>query len=355
VPGLEEIRAFLGLHQQFLPRKAKDPAYAAVVGHILGDMQALRQAPPLQRLLYLGNRQSRDQSTLQHFRETLGLPMRSFLCEEDLGAKRRVDRLRDDLLANRWNALPDLIRETQRSQFPMDAETAVVVDMDKTIMAARGRNSTPLNRSRVEGVKLTVQSLLGDRFEEARFNAVYTALNRARYHFFTEDNQDYVAYVALMASALVYPLNDLVEDLAIGRLDDFGEFLRITDERLAGHPLKELRSVYQEVSTHYGRGDPTVFKSFRQRQLESTAARIDHLPDAANEATLLQEEIMIAREVLDITRHLKGRGCLLLLITDRPDESLFPSEALAAQGHRPIHRTSMKVHGSSLRDALAKL
>ena len=338
-----------------MPRKARDEAYVALLCYYLDRLQEDRGAPPLERLLYLGNRLERDQSTLAHFRAVSPLRMMVFLCEENLERDRLVNERDGTMHANRWDAIADFAKLIQRSRFPLDERVAVVVDMDKTIIAARGRNDVLLNRSRVEGAKLTIQELLGDRFEARRFEAAHAELNQPKYHFFTEDNQDYVTYIALMASALVYPVTELVEDVAFGQVEGFADYLQATGERLSKHPLKELWSVYQEVSTFYGRGDPTVFKSFRARQFESTQARIDRLPADADEATLLAEEIVITREVLDFCRLLKERNACLLMISDRPDESLVPDAAMAAQGLQPVHRTPIKVVGTPVYDRLQQM
>ena len=354
IPGLTEIGPHIGLKPGHIPRKAKDPAYVQVLLHFLAHLHAQKGGLSLERLIYLGNRQSRDQATLRHFGEASDLPLLSFLCEEDLEHGAETASRNGQLLANRWEGIMDFARLIQRRPFPLNAGTAAIVDMDKTIIAARGRNAEPLNRSRIEGVKLTVQDLLGESFDEPRFQAAYGELNLPRYHFFTEDNQDYVAYAALMVSALVYPMNDLLEELAFGQLSDFSQFLQLTGERLAQHHSKTLWSVYQEVATYYARGDPSVFKSFRSKQFESTLARIDFLPPDTDEKVLLEQEIVLTREVLDFTQLLKERDVTLLLISDRPDESLIPSAELVAQGFQPVHRLPIKVVGTPLYDRLVR-
>lgn len=355
IPGLRKIWPQIGLSFYRIPRKAKDEAYVRVLLHFLDHMQALRGGAPLERLLYLGNRQARDQATLRHFAASTSLPLVSFLCEEDQEQERSVVLREGHMLANRWRAILDLTAALYKGGFPLDGRTAAIVDMDKTIIAARGRNSDPLNRSRVEGVKLMVQEVLGERFAEARFQAVYGEINQPKYHFFTEDNQDYVTYISLMASALVYPIHDLVEDLAFGKLTHFAQFLEITGERLSRQPGSGLRRVYKEVLEHFLQGDPTVFKSFRTKQYESILARIDRLPDNVDEKTLLAEEIVITQEVLDFVCYLQARGVLSLLISDRPDESLIPSAELAQQGYLPIHCLPMKVVGQPLAERLLRL
>ncbi len=338
----------IGLDRYYIPRKAKDEDYVRVILHFLERMQEARRQSPLRRLLYLGNRRVRDQRTIQHFRRHISRPFVAFLCEEDMDEPDQVTAQDNVLLANRWKMVADLVAFLRDTAFALDARTAIVVDMDKTIVGARGRNDRPLNRARIEGVRLTVHDLLGERFEEPRFQAVYGEMNQPRYHFFTEDNQDYVTYASLMASALVYPINDLVEDLAFGKLTSFAQFVAVTGERIARMSLTGLAQVHQEVARNLAAGDPTVFKSFRSKQFESTVARILSQPDDADECTILAEEITVTREVYDLLMLAKARGALLLLISDRPDESLLPSAELAQQGYRPIHHLPMRIVGQAL-------
>ncbi len=91
-----------------------------------------------------------------------------------------------------------------------------------------------------------------------------------------------------------------------------------------------------------------MFKSFRSKQYESTVARILSQPDDTDVCTILAEEITITREAYDLLMLARDRGALLLLISDRPDESLLPSAELAQQGHQPIHYLPMRVVGQAL-------
>ncbi len=353
IPGLQEIWKELGLRSNRTPRKAKDPEYVRVVLHFLERIQAVRGQQPLARLIYLGNRQARDQATLAHLEQHCPWELATWLCEEDAEVASNSTQHGPHMLSNRWEAIVDFAAFLQSRNMALNAQTAIVVDMDKTIIAARGRNSDALNRSRVEGVKLMVQETLGDSFEEPRFQAVYGELNQPKYHFFTEDNQDYVTYIALMASALVYPVEDLLEDVAYGKVSSFGGILEIVDHRLTDPRLK---IIHEEVWTNFLLGDPTVFKSFRGKQYESILARIDGTPEAElDEETLLREKIVITREVLDFLRLARERGALLFLISDRPDETMVPDEALARQGHLPIHRLPIMVVGKPVYARLVQM
>ena len=355
LPGLHQVWSEVGLASYYIPRKAKDEDYVRVLLHFLQLAQALRREEPLTRLLYLGNRQVRDQATLSHFRQNSPLPLFSLLCEEEREEERRVIVRDGGMLANRWDAVVDWQRHLRTEGVSLDPQSALVVDMDKTIIGARGRNAESLNKARLEGVLLTAKELLGTHFQEARFQAVYGEVNQPRYHFFTEDNQDYITYISLIVSAQVYPMEDLLEDLAYGAFADFPHFVEITGERLRRRPMSGLAMVQKEITEYLSRGDPTAFKRFRSKQFEATLARIDSLPDGVDEQTLLAEEITITREVLDLLQFARERGALLFSISDRPDESLIPSPELARRGYRPVHELPCKIVGKPVYQQLAAI
>ena len=77
-----------------------------------------------------------------------------------------------------------------------------------------------------------------------------------------------------------------------------------------------------------------------------------HLSDNASLAERLLEEVCLTREVVEFAQWLRGRGCLLLALSDKPDEATMPSPALASQGYLPLHRTSTHIIGRSIAELL---
>ncbi|MFQ6117994.1 MAG: hypothetical protein ACE5LQ_06975, partial [Candidatus Bipolaricaulia bacterium] len=340
--GLSRIWKELGLEERYLPRKA-EPAYAQVVLHLLRQAQSLRTQAPLRRLLYIGDTKRNDGLTIANLGEHL--PIRGFIAAEDLKEPERIGITEGVIYANRWGALADFIESLEGEGFPLDEGTAAIIDLDKTAFGARGRNSHVIDAARVGAIQRTVAESLGSTFEEERFRSVYDELNRPKYHHFTADNQDYLAYICLMVVGGVYALPELLEDLEAGRLSSFAEFIEACNQR----PIDEgLVPIHQEVHTNFSRGDPTPFKGFRYREYEETVARMDALPDDTEMERLLAEEIVLTREVLDLCRFLGERGVLLLGLTDKPDEASIPRPELAGEGFLPLHRVTMKVVGEPL-------
>ena len=334
-----------------VPRKA-EPAYAQAILRILGQAQTLRSEQPLQRLIYIGDTAMNDGQAIRNLGQHL--PIYGFIGHErgeigswklEVGYSNLQPPTSGIMLANRWAALADFIPFLQGEGFAFDEATAVLLDLDKTAFGARGRNSHVIDAARVEAVRCTVEEVLGGDFNQEEFRAVYDELNQARYHPFTADNQDYLAYICLMVSGGVYDFVRLSADLNAERLATFAQFIEACAEREIGD---ELAPVHNEVYTNFRRGDPTPFKSFRYREYEETVRRMDCLPDEVGEERILAEEIVITREVADVCRFLKGKGALLFGLTDKPDESSIPPPELAQKGYLPLHRVTMKMVGNSI-------
>jgi hypothetical protein len=340
--GLREVWAEAGLDVYHIPRKA-EPAYACVVLHLLRQAQALRSDEPLRRLLYIGDTRMNDGRTIASLRPHL--PVRGFIAAEKTEEPERVEVSEGVMTANRWGALAGFLDFLEGEGFPLKEETAAIIDLDKTAFGARGRNSQVIDAARVEAVRRTAEEVLGGAFDEGAFRPLYDELNQQAYHPFTGDNQDYLTYICLMVSAGVYPFDQLLDDLASGRLATFAEFIEVCDRRLRTGEARGLLPVHQEVYANFRQGDPTPFKSFRYREYQATVARMDVLPDGADPQEVLEHEIVLTREVMEVAHLFRKQGGLLFGLTDKPDEASIPSPALAAQGYLPLHRVRMKVVG----------
>jgi hypothetical protein len=368
VPGLSKLRSRLGLEPGRIPRKA-EPEYAAVVVQILRAAQALRlPGRPPERLLYLGDTVMNDRGAILNLRAYL--PTLGFLGCDEAGEPRHIQTDEVVMTANRWDALVDFVRwvegrgfvsstglwraQSGRLGYCLDEETAAVIDLDKTAFGARGRNDGTIDAARVEAVRRTAEEVLGGAFDEATFLPIYNELKRPAYHPFTADNQDYLTYICLMASANVYPFGQLLDDLAAGRLASFAQFIETCNQKMCQEEGRRLLPVHREVYDSFRQGDPTPFKSFRYREYQATVARMDALPDETEPSELLKREIVLTPEVLDVARLLKERGVLLFGLTDKPDESSIPRPGLAQKGYLPLHRVKMKVMGKSIYAELDK-
>jgi len=342
LPGLAELRAELGLPEGHLPRKAQAD-YARVVLRTLQAAQALRTRASLAHLLYIGDTKRNDALTIAGLGDHL--PIRGFIAAEAADEPKKVEIRGGVMYANRWGALADFLDWLTQQRYPLDEGTALLLDLDKTAFGARGRNSRVIDSARVAAVRRTVEEALGGAFDEQAFRTAFDELNQQKYHGFTADNQDYLAYICLMVVGGVYQLPELLSDLAAGHLRTFADFIAICARKSIP---KRLVPIHQEVFAGFRQGDPTPFKSFRRREYEETVNRMDWLPDDVGEERILAEEIVLTREVMELCRHLLRRGVLIFGLTDKPDEVSLPLPELRARGHPPLHRARMKLLGTPL-------
>jgi hypothetical protein len=265
------------------------------------------------------------------------LPGWAFIGADDLSSAPQTEVEASLYLANRWSALPEFLRFLADQDFPLDEATAVVVDVDKTTIGARGRNDKVIDEARVEGVKRTVADLLGARFDEAAFRTAYEELNQTAYHAFTADNQDYLAYICLILGAGLWELEALVGQVADGSMRNFQDFIASVQGRRPELAPTGLTSIHDEVWERVQAGDPTPFKAFRYNEYLTTVARFGDPPGASPEEVLSQR-IVITEEVRAAAAALQQRGCLLFGVSDKPDEASVPSPEQAEAGKRPLHR-----------------
>ena len=341
LPCLSDVWREIGLEAYRVPRKT-EPAYAAAVLRFLEAAQAARGAPAVRHLLFIGDTFMNDGTAARNL--AAHLPLRGFIGDDRPGEPEQTEVDGLLLIANRWGRVADLPGWAQSEGLACDERTALLVDVDKTFIGARGRNDGVIDAARVTAVRQTVEELMGDEFDEPRFRGVYDVLKQQKYHYFTADNQDYLAYMCLMVVGGVFPAEELWTELGAGRLSGFTQFVTVCDAR-RGRMGEGLTLAHREVTANVRQGDPTPFKSFRYREYLATVARMDCLPDDAPRADVLKTEIVITGEVADLVGRLAGMGVLTFGISDKPDEASLPSKTLAEQGRQPIHRASMKMVG----------
>jgi hypothetical protein len=351
LPQFANAWAEIGLADATRPRK-HEASYAQTTAWYLRRARALdRRAPELAELVYLGDTAMADGNAFKSLRAVTGWPGWAFIgAEKD--EEMAVTEKEGVYVANRWSALAEFASLLLAQGAALDARTAVVVDIDKTALGARGRNDRSIDRARTTAIEATVADAIGAAFDRDAFRAAYGTINVPKYHPFTADNQDYLAYICLMISAGVTPLEGLLDDLAAGRLASFRDFIDRVEAGRDRLPSDALRALHADIYGLVVAGDPTPFKAFRRREYRETVSRMGHLPDDAPLAQRLVEEVCLTREVVEFARWLAGRGCLLLAASDKPDEATMPTPALVAEGFLPLHRTATHIVGPSIAELL---
>jgi hypothetical protein len=318
--GLAVLRGQLGLAPDLLPRK-RDLAYAQVIAAIAAEAQEQRGRAPLERFLVLGDTDNDRQLALLLCE--LGLqPAYGFIAVDRLTDAATICVEGSITTANRWALIDDWLATLARHTSGW-ARTAVLIDIDKTLLGPRGRNDAPIDEARAEGALAVARALLGDVLDEAAFCRNYATLCQKRYHDFTLDNQDYVAYTALLMSSGVLSQEDFAKGHADGSLAHFASLLERSSK---GLPYC-LRELHREIVARVAQGDPTPFTAFRRAEFLATAVR------------LRDGRLTICREVFAACMRLREAGALCFAASDKPAESALPTEAQRAQGMLALHHT----------------
>ena len=348
LPPLEKVRAQVGLATNLIPRKSAQE-YAQVIVHLLDRARELEMpGAAIERLVYVGDTRLNDGTAFVNICRAGEWPGLAFigaerdapLSVEVVPAEPDADRGEKEMtlfLANRWAALADFDHFSREQGFPLDASTAVIVDLDKTALGARGRNDHVIDRARVEAVRRTVGDLLGEGFDSERFQKGYDLLNQTEFHPFTTDNQDYLAYICLILGSGLFQLDLLLADIRTGRMATFEQFIARVDRRAAELP-PSLQGIHRSVYASVQEGDPTPFKPFRYNEYRTTVECMGCLDDGVPARDMLMDELVITQEVREVALAWKARGALLFGLSDKPDEASIPAEGLKAAGFESIHR-----------------
>jgi hypothetical protein len=346
---LDAVRPKIGLDPGRVPRKS-EPDYARAIVHFLRRARDL-DAPGAQveRLLFVGDTRLNDATAFGNLCQAgdwQGLAFIASESQEPPDMETTAQEGQVVCLANRWSMLPDFDRRRAKRGFPLDEATAAVIDLDKTGLGARGRNDQVIDRVRVGAVRRTVESLLGNSFDPGAFQEAYDHLNRPAYHFFTTDNQDYLAYICLILGSDQYDLRRLLEEIDTGEAASFGQFIgQVEAQKSALEP--DLLAIHEEIYANVQAGDPTPFKAFRRNEYVATVERMGQMGDDAPVDELLEGEIVITQEVREMAAAWRAQGVLLFGLSDKPDEASIPLPEQAAQGYQPIHRTQTHAVGDA--------
>ena len=357
VPGLKHAFYDMELRSEQIPRK-QDRDYAKAAVWFVNRIQQVRGVrTPIGELLFLGDTLFNDGQAFANMIDESGWRGGCFIGAErlDQAPDTRIEQ-ETIHIANRWSSVVDWVAALKAQGFQLDANTAVIIDIDKTAIGAKGRNDKVIDRARLAGIYRTMNAVLGDDFDQALYEQHYTELNRARYHLLTADNQDYLAYICMVLNTRLISLDEVVREVDSKSLDNFEQFIRWVDSRMMINPSagEVLREVHEAVNGSVRIGDPTPFKRFRRQEFVSTMEHMGNMPDGASVQELLENEITITEEVYQLAQWLKARKCEILCLSDKPDEASRPHPRVSPD-LAPLHRAQTHRVGVDLRTALSAL
>jgi hypothetical protein len=348
LPGLPALWEKMGLSSNRVPRKTT-PEYAAIVAYLLSyTAEKLNPGTRLERVVFIGDTRLNDGMAFQNICQAGDWFGMAFIAaeSEDPPHIELEERNSGTLeFANRWSALGEFDNFCVQRNFHIDERTAVLLDLDKTTLGARGRNDKVIDQVRVEAATQTIRELLGSEFDEQVFSTAYQRLNHPEFHPFTADNQDYLVYICMILGSGLTSLVALIADVESGAMATFDQFIAFCEGNKKGLPLN-LRWVHDEVFSLVNNGDPTPFKKFRREEFKQTISRMGVMAGDFSVEQLLKGEITITQEVRLAALGWRERGALLFGLSDKPDEASLPDYELASQGYRPIHRVEANVIGA---------
>lgn len=324
LPGLLTLREQLGLPAGRLPRK-RDPEYGRIALALARAAQAQAGGPHLRHILVIGDTDN-DRNLAVALAELGDLAAFGFIGVDQLDAPPDLHWEGVIATANRWALLERWAAEVAERGVDWPT-TAVLIDIDKTLLGPRGRNDPPVDAARSEGALAVAGQLLGDQLDLTAFRAIYAELCRKSWHRYTLDNQDYVASTAVLAAAGVFPLADLSAAIDSGAIPDIATLLAAVADRVP----PALADLHADLRTRIAAGDPTPFKAFRRAELVQSVAR------------MRAGEITLCREVFTLAQGWAAQGALLMAASDKPSESAIPTAEQAAAGITPLHRTPARL------------
>ncbi|HEU5014588.1 MAG TPA: hypothetical protein VFT66_18835 [Roseiflexaceae bacterium] len=346
LPGSSELREQLGIPAT-TPLRKGDEAHARVVAALLEAAQQLR-APgvPLRRLVLVGDTRLSDGGAFMALQDVTGWDGRAFIGSDS--ADEPAKAFDDDItFANRWSMLHDWASALDGDDFHVDEATVALIDLDKALIGARGRNDRLIDAARLRALTASVADVLGDAFEPDEFEQIFRLLNQGRFEPLTADNQDYVGYLCAIIAGHILPLDYFTTMEQVGRLPRFTDVLPQVAAACArtSWPSSQIQAFHHEVAGLVAAGDPTPFKAFRRREYHETAKLMGTHGDAAPPDELLREELVLTAEIWQVAQRWQEQGALLFGLSDKPDEAALPTDADAARGALPLHRMATHVVG----------
>ncbi len=350
--GYNQCAQQFGLDPAAIPCKT-DSVYNKIAVWIVDYMQEQVSDEEVEELLVIGDSRITDGSAFQGMTAYAGWAGSCFICIEDRDADAQLVWHPETQMveSNRWHLLADWVRELRRNALQLNAQTAVIVDIDKTALGARGRNDSVIDTARFASLQKALRESLADVDFNA-FRTLYTTVSREEYMSMTSDNQDYIIYICLMILSGEITLKE-VGDMVQANMP-FEQLVRRISTQAGKNLTMQLRQLHDQYQMCAKSGDRTPFKQFRRQEFLDTTLRMGHLPAETTCEERLQQELCITQEVRELCLWLQARGCLLLSLSDKPKEATIPHKRWH-KGLMPLHRTHTHAVGISIRDSLATI
>ncbi|WP_129629741.1 hypothetical protein [Candidatus Oscillochloris fontis] len=325
LPGLKSLRHQLGIREGKLPRK-READYARVALALAQAAQAKRGGDPLTALVVIGDTEN-DRLLAEFLSQLPGAPTTYGFIGMDRPVAPEILEWHGSIAsATRWSLLHPWAEDLEQQGINW-SQTALLIDIDKTLLGPRGRGDGAIDDARAEGALVVAEQFLGADMNIPLFRRAYADLCHQEWHHFTLDNQDYVTSTALLIASGVLEYDQLDADVAAEKIMSFAHLLDI----VTPHVPASLATLYTELRTRVAAGDPTPFKQFRRAEFVSTISR------------MADGRLCLCKDLFNLCERLRLAGALCLATSDKPAESALPTPEQAAAGILPLHRTPARM------------
>jgi hypothetical protein len=329
LPGLTALRGQLGIPAGRTPRK-RDFAYARIILELARAAQATRGGAPLTTVCVIGDTEN-DRLLAEHLQQLGEVAGYGFIAADRPVAPAELSWNGNVAESTRWALVGPWAAEL-RSRGVDWSRTALLVDIDKTLLGPRGRCDGAIDEARAEAALLVAEALLGPALDNSVFRRTYAQLCRREWHALTLDNQDYTVAATLFGVAGALDLTRIEPLLADPALPPLAEWLA----GCAAAVPPALQPLHTELLAAMAAGDPTPFKQFRRIELLTTAAR------------MRDGRLTLCHDLFALGGELSAVGALFLAASDKPAESALPDAAQLAAGLLPLHQTPAQLDVSPL-------
>jgi hypothetical protein len=327
LPGLTVLRERLGIAAGQTPRK-RDAAYARIILELARAAQAARGGAPLTTVCVIGDTEN-DRLLAEHLQALGEVACYGFIAADRPVAPAELSWHGQVAESTRWALVGPWAAEL-RARGVDWSRTALLVDIDKTLLGPRGRCDGAIDEARAEAALLVAEQLLGADLDSSAFRRTYAQLCRREWHSLTLDNQDYTVAATLFAVAGALDLAQIEPQLGAAALPPLAAWLA----GCAAAVPPALQALHGELLAAMAAGDPTPFKQFRRIELLTTAAR------------MRDGRLTLCHDLFNLAAELSAAGALFLAASDKPAESALPDAAQLAAGLLPLHQTPAHLDSS---------
>jgi len=347
IPPMKEVIKELGMMPIDFPRKSSLD-YAKIVSYQINYAHFLASPKnKLKKLVYVGDTFLGDGTAYSNICSVNTFDGICIIISENTDPPKGVfNKINGRLVfsGNRWKYLVNNEQILNDRNYIIDDQTVLILDLDKTILGARGRNNKMIDKARLDAAHLIARDILGPDYDQVSFQNAYDAFDKDEYHKFTTDNVDYLVYLSLFISGGFYGLDFLKGRILSTALGNFKQFICEVD-RESGRLPKPLLDCHKSFYECFCMGDPTPFKTFRKYEYKYTVDAMGKLPDRSSPDQLIKQEIALTQEVRQFANFCHDHGALVFSLSDKPDEASVPAPEYTSSGYKPIHQTETHAIG----------